>query len=222
MSKLRPFAIQLRFIDNVCEMKQLFTYLMTFAALAVVFSAMTSCGGVQNSNTNANNMATNTGAQKQPTSSDYPPLASGLADAEIEMLDGTKFKISDKKGKVLLLNIWGTWCIPCIQEMPHFIELQNNYGNAGFEVIGLNIGDGDGAPEPVDKIKAFVAKQKLNYTIAIASNVVSNQFNKVTNQAVVPQTILVDREGRMRGAFVGGGPNIVNKMKGSVAKVMAE
>ena len=80
-------------------MKRLFTYLMMFAALAVIFSAITGCSGVQSSNTNANNTAPNAGAQKQPSSSDYPPLASGLANAEVEMLDGTKFKISDKKAR---------------------------------------------------------------------------------------------------------------------------
>lgn len=203
-------------------MKQLLTYLMTFAAFAVIFSAMTGCGGVQNSNNAVGNTATNTGAQKQPNSSDFPPLASGLADAEIEMLDGTKFKISHRKGKVLLVNIWGTWCGPCIAEMPHLIELQNTHGDGGFEVIGLNIGDGAGSPEPLDDIKEFVAKQKLNYTIAIASNSVSNQFNAITREQVVPQTILVDRQGRLRGVFVGGGPRIFNSMKENVAKIMGE
>lgn len=195
---------------------------MMFAALAVIFSVMTGCNGVQSSNTPANNSVANTGAQKQPSSSDYPPLASGLADAEVELLDGTKFKISDKKGKVLLVNIWGTWCGPCIAEMPHLIALQNEHGEKGFEVIGMNIGDGSGTPEPIDKIKAFVEKQKLNYTIAIASNSVSNQFNLITKQSVVPQTILVDREGHLRGVFVGGGPRIYESLKQNVAKVMAE
>ncbi len=196
---------------------------MTFAALAVIFSAMTGCNSIQSTNNSTgNNTAANTGAQKQAAATNFPPLASGLADAEVAMLDGTKFKISDKKGKVLLLNIWGTWCGPCIAEMPHLIELQNKHGEQGFEVIGLNIGDGGGTPEPLDKIKAFVAKQQLNYTIAIASNAVSNQFNLITKQSVVPQTILVDREGRMRGVFIGGGPKIFNSMKENVAKVMAE
>ena len=195
---------------------------MTFAALAVIFSAMTGCGGVQSSNTNANNTATNASAQKKTNSSEFPPLASGLADAEVAMVDGTKFKISDKKGKVLLVNIWGTWCGPCIAEMPHLIELQNKHGEQGFEVIGLNIGDGGGSPEPLSDIKEFVAKQKLNYTIAIASDAVTNQFYLITKQQVVPQTILVDRAGKLRGVFVGGGPRIFSSMKQNVEKVMAE
>jgi thiol-disulfide isomerase/thioredoxin len=204
-------------------MKRLFTDLIMFAALAVIFSAMSGCGGnVQSSNTVANNSATNNAAQKKDIATDYPPLASGLSDAEVAMVDGTKFKLSDKKGKVLLVNIWGTWCGPCIAEMPHLIELQNTHGEKGFEVIGLNIGDGNGSPEPLDDIKEFVAKQKLNYTIAIASNTVTNQFYLITKQQVVPQTILVDREGKLRGVFVGGGPRIFNSLKQTVEKTMAE
>lgn len=200
-------------------MKRLFSHLMMFAALAVIFSAMTGCNdNVQSSN----NTISNADVQKKSSSSDYPPLATGLADAEVEMLDGTKFKISDKKGKVLLVNIWGTWCGPCIAEMPHLIELQNTHGEKGFEVIGLNIGDGNGSPEPPDDIKEFIAKQKLNYTIAIASNAVTSQFYLITKQQVVPQTILVDREGKLRGVFVGGGPRIFNSMKQTVEKTMAE
>lgn len=205
-------------------MKQFFTKLMTFAALAVIFSAMTGCGNSVESTTSssANNSATNGVAPRRASSSEFPPLASGLADAEVAMVDGTKFKISDKKGKVLLINIWGTWCGPCIAEMPHLIELQNKHGEQGFEVIGLNIGDGSGTPEPLDDIKEFVAKQKLNYTIAIASNAVTNQFYQITKQQVVPQTMLVDREGKLRGVFVGGGPRIFSSMKQNVEKVMGE
>jgi thiol-disulfide isomerase/thioredoxin len=203
-------------------MKRLFTYLMTFAAFAIIFSAMTGCGETEQKTNIVANGANNTATQKQTNSTEFPPLPSGLADAEVAMLDGTKFKISDKRGKVLLLNIWGTWCGPCIKEMPHLIALQNEYGERGFEVIGLNIGDGAGSPEPLDKIKEFVAKQKLNYTIAIASNAVNRQFDMISKRSVVPQTILVDREGRFRNGFVGGGQKIFDSMKQSVAKVMAE
>lgn len=194
---------------------------MTFAALTVIFSSLTGCGD-SGENSAINKSASNTGAQKQVNPTGYPPLPSGLADAEIALLDGGNFKISDKKGKVLLVNQWGTWCGPCIAEMPHLIELQTKHGDQGLEVIGLNIGDGAGTAEPIDQIKTFVAKQKLNYTIAIASNSVSNQFNSITKQTVVPQTILIDREGRLRGVFIGGGQRIFNSMKENVTKVMAE
>src|SRR5437763_3981345 len=69
-------------------------------------------------------------------SSDYPPLVSGIADAPIEMVDGSPSKIADRKGKVVLVNLWATWCGYCRQEMPHLISMQNQYRDKGFQVLG--------------------------------------------------------------------------------------
>ena len=165
--------------------------------------------------------------QSPPKTSDgktsvYPPLASGLADAELELLDGTKTKISDRKGKVLLLNIWGIWCGPCRAEMPHLVELQQQYGDRGFEIVGLNIGDRDGAPESVAAIKTFADSMKLNYTLVRSPGAATQQFYSISKQQVVPQTLLIDREGHLRGVFVGGGARVINSMKENVEKTMSE
>jgi len=175
----------------------------------------------------ANIAGANTAANADPSaaankSSIYPKLASGIAEAEMELLDGTKFKVSDRKGKVLLLNIWGTWCGPCRAEMPHLIVMQDKYRDQGLEIIGVNIGDGSGNPETVEEIKAFAVTMKLNYTLARAQNSTTQQFYQVSKQSVVPQTLLVDREGHLRGVFVGGGARIIDSMNTTLDKVMAE
>lgn len=154
--------------------------------------------------------------------SSYPPLPSGLANARFQLLDGSSMTLAEKKGKVLMVNIWGTWCGPCRAEMPHLIELQNKYGDRGFEVIGLNIGDGAGAPEPVEQIKAFAEKMGLNYTIAISSNETTREFYRLTRQEVVPQTIVVDRNGKLRGVLVGSGQRVYDSMYETTEKLMAE
>ena len=158
----------------------------------------------------------------QNKSSLYPPLASGLAEAELLLMDGQKFKLSDKKGTVLLVNIWGTWCGPCRAEMPYLVQMQNEHGPKGFEVIGLNIGDGSGGEETVEQIQTFAEKMKLNYTLAKSTNAITTEFYKITKQQVVPQSLLVDREGHLRGVFIGGGAKIIGLMQTNVAKVMAE
>ena len=207
-------------------MKRSITALGLFVALTLAFSSLSGCGG--NETATGNNAAkapANSNAKTGDTaskSSAFPPLAAGLAEADLELLDGTKFKISSKKGKVLLLNIWGTWCGPCRAEMPTLVELQNQYGPQGFEVIGLNIGDGGGTPETVPQITKFVEQMKLNYTIARSPNAVTNEFYKITKQQVVPQTMLIDREGHLRGVFVGGGERIYQSMKETIARTMAE
>ena len=205
-------------------MKKIFRKFLLFCTLCFVLTALTSCTGTGSNvaNTDKSNSVANGATLAKSKSDDYPPLASGLADADFELLDGAKFKVSDKKGKVLLLNIWGTWCGPCREEMPHFVELQNKYRDQGLEIIGLNIGDGSGTPESIPEIKAFVERMKLNYTIARSPNEATIQFYQITKQQVVPQTLLVDREGHLRGVFVGGGRQVIDSMKSTLDKTMAE
>ncbi len=183
--------------------------------------ALSSCSETSIANGN-NSQGSPTPPKTGSRSSEYPPLASGLAEAEFELLDGTKFRVSEKKGKVLLLNIWGTWCGPCREEMPHLVELQEKLGPQGLEVIGFNIGNNDGSPEPTEDIKAFAEKMNVNYTMARSAPTSTLQFYKVTKQQVVPQTFLVDRNGHLRGVFIGGGARVLNSMKENLIKTMNE
>jgi thiol-disulfide isomerase/thioredoxin len=203
-------------------MNQAIRTLLGIGLLAIAGAGITACGGGDVANTNsANGVKTNVNTASSK-SKDYPPLASGLAEADLEMLDGTKFKVSGRKGKVLLLNIWGTWCGPCREEIPHLVELQARYGSQGFEVIGLNIGDGSGQPESNEQITSFAERMKVNYTIARSPNAATIEFYKISKQQVVPQTLLVDREGHLRGVFIGGGQRVIDSMKNTVEKTLNE
>ena len=144
-------------------MREFVTNVILFAAFAVVFSTLHGCTSqptnAPDTNVGQASNAPNTQSAKNSVSSEYPPLASALADGELENLDGTTTKLSDRKGKVLLVNIWGIWCMPCIAEMPHLIELQERYRDQGLEVVGMNIGaDDTGTPEDLEEIKKFVEK----------------------------------------------------------------
>ena len=138
------------------------------------------------------------------------------------MIDGTIFKLEDQKGKVILFNLWGIWCGPCIAEMPHLIEMQEKYRDKNFEIIGLNIGDQDGNPESEEAIKAFAEKQKLNYQLGYAGRALYDEFNRVSKLGGVPQSILVNRDGKMTGVFSGGGPRVIKLMKETVEKTVNE
>src|SRR5687767_9074991 len=72
-------------------------------------------------------------------------------------MDDQDVKLSDYKGKVILLDFWATWCGPCKVEIPHFIELQNTYGARGLQVLGVSVDD---KPE---QLKPFAAEMKFNY-----------------------------------------------------------
>lgn len=190
-----------------------------FVVFCVVFSTLTGCNTMQAGNENSANKASNSNASK---SGNYPPVVSGIAEGTIHLLDGTKTKLSDHKGKVVILNLWGIWCGPCRDEMPHLQAIQKQYADKGLQVIGLNVGDHEGKAEPVENIKRFAEQMKIDYTLARVESPLINQFYLLSKQQSVPQTIIVDRDGRLRGLFVGGGPRVYSEMKSTVEKTMNE
>ena len=200
-------------------MKELIRNLLLFVAFAIVFSALSGCGSSTNENAETNGASAGRApeAAKQKTPSEYPPLASAVAQAEIKNLDGSTFKIADKKGKVLLLNMWATWCGPCRGEMPALVKMQNDYGEKGFEVIGLNSDD-----EAADQIKQFAQMMNLNYTLAWADDKTQVELLKISKFQGIPQSYLIDRDGNLRGVFTGGGAPTVQKMEELVPKVLSE
>ena len=136
---------------------------------------------------------------------------------ELKGLDEETFKVEDYKGKVLLLNLWATWCGPCIQEMPKLRAMEEKYKDDGFMVIGLNTDD-----ESPEQIKAFAKKQKLNYKLAWSTREVTKEFFKVSKLGGIPQSILINRNGNMVGVFRGGGAGVVKAMVDDVDKIMAK
>ena len=206
--------------DNEESMREFITNLALFVVFCIACSSFTACGGAAG---NAN-LATkgNTQTKDGGKSNDYPPVASAIAEGDIYLLDGTKTKLSEHKGNVVIMNMWGIWCGPCRDEMPHLNAMYNQYSGQGLEVLGLNIGDHDGRPEPVENIKKFAVDSKIDYTLTRVEQPMVNQFYTLTKQQVVPQTFLVDREGRLRGVFVGGGQKNFDAIQQTLDKVMSE
>ena len=132
-------------------------------------------------------------------------------------LDGSVYTINDKLGKVVLLNLWATWCGPCRSEMPALVKMQEVHGPKGFEVIGLNTDE-----EDVQLINEFAAELKLNYPIAYADTKLQSSLVKISKFPGIPQSFLLDREGRLRGVFRGANPADIRKMEEVVAKVVNE
>jgi len=201
-------------------MKELIRNLFIFIVFVIVFSALTGCGGSTSNENTGTSEAPASGTPevaKEKTPSEYPPLVSSVAQADIKNLDGSTFKIADKKGKVLLLNMWATWCGPCRGEMPTLVKMQNEYGDKGFEVIGLNSDD-----EGADQIQQFAQTMNLNYTLAWPDTKTQVELLKISKFQGIPQSYLIDRDGYLRGVFTGGGAQTVQKMEELVPKVVSE
>jgi thiol-disulfide isomerase/thioredoxin len=199
-------------------MKKILSSFGLFVVLAVVFSSLTGCGG---SNGASNGTTSNAGNPANGTSntakkSDYPPLATAVAQADMKNLDGSLTKVADMKGKVLLLNMWATWCGPCRGEMPSLVRMQDEHRDKGFEIIGLNTDDGD----TKQMVEEFAKEMKLNYTLVWADTAMQNGLLKISKFNGIPQSFIVDRDGNLRGVFRGGGKSEVKKMEELVAKIV--
>lgn len=115
------------------------------------------------------------------------------------VVDGVEVDSQVFSGKVLLISFFATWCPPCIEEIPTFIELQNSYGEKGFSVVALSVDQG--GPSVVAKL---VEKKQINYPVLMADNETMESFGGVYG---VPVSFLVNMEG-----------NVVKKYPGYVPK----
>ena len=158
-----------------------------------------------------------TGNKFEAGKGNYPPAPPALMQAELSKLDGTTFKLENYKGKVILVNVWAAWCGPCRHEIPELIKLQKAHQSKGFEIIGLDL-DPEETPE---MIKDFETEMEINYLLARGDGKLFNEFEKVSQRPAIPQSFLIDREGKLLGVFVGGGPAL-KKLIDNVNRVMAE
>ena len=110
-------------------------------------------------------------------------------DFELPELDGKKLKLSDLRGKAVLLNFWATYCGPCKIEMPWFVELQKEYGPQGFQIVGVAMDDAS-----TEDIAKFAKEMGVNYPILLGKESVGESYGGVN---VLPTTFFLDRDGKL-------------------------
>jgi thioredoxin:protein disulfide reductase len=114
----------------------------------------------------------------------------------LALLDGGKIDVESLRGKVVLIDFWATWCVPCLSEVPVFNELHKANRARGFELVAIALDD-----EGAEIVKPFVKAHPMNYTVALGDSELAQRFK--VDDSVLPVTLLLDKQGRIRFTHVG-------------------
>ncbi len=133
----------------------------------------------------------------QPLADKAPPgpSAKSAPSFTLQDLNGKQVSLSDFKGKVVILDFWATWCPPCVKEIPHFIELYQQYKDQGFAIIGISVDSGG-----VSVVKSFARKYQVNYPILMTDGRVDKAYGGIPS---IPTTFVIDSAGNIRQKYIG-------------------
>jgi cytochrome c biogenesis protein CcmG/thiol:disulfide interchange protein DsbE len=109
--------------------------------------------------------------------------------------DGRAVRLSDYRGKVVLLNFWATWCGPCAIEVPWFVEFERRHKDQGFAVLGISM-DEDGW----QVVRPYMSRVGINYRVLLGNDEVASLYGGVDS---LPTTFLIDREGKVAKMHLG-------------------
>ena len=116
-------------------------------------------------------------------------------DFTLKDANGATVRLSDYRGKVVLLDFWATWCEPCQVEIPWFIEFEQTLKGKGFAVVGVSM-DEDGW----EVVKPYVQKRKMNYRVLLGDEHTAQLYGGLD---ALPTTLLLDRKGRIAAVHKG-------------------
>lgn len=136
------------------------------------------------------------------------PLLDGSAD-------GGEFDVAEHRGKVVLINVWGSWCAPCREEAPHLQQAWDSLQDRDVQFVGLNTRDVD------DAARAFERRFEITYpSVRDPDGRLQLVFHKTLPPTAIPSTILLDRDGRVAASVIGN--TTASTFTGLVEDLLAE
>src|SRR5215213_4201082 len=145
-------------------------------------------------------------------------LPQPILDAENKATSGGPIKLGNYSGKVLLVNLWATWCGPCRMETPELVKLHKEFQSRGVEMIGLSTEDPEASAESVSD---FVREYKVDYHIGWATREVAQSL--MQGRSSIPQSFVIARDGRIVRRFIGFRPqNTPTQLKQALEEALVE
>jgi len=161
-------------------------------AVALVMFAVISCKREQAVTARGAGSAPATKTDPKPATSSEPgtDVGSAMPAYAAMYLDGSKFDLAARRDKVVLLNVWATWCGPCRYEIPELQALHELYAPRGLEVVGVSVDESG-----VESVREFVAEQKkMTYPVVLDAE---GKIANLLDTSVLPTSVLVDRRGKI-------------------------
>jgi peroxiredoxin len=129
-------------------------------------------------------------------------LSQDIRDTKVKTLDGGSLKLSDFNNKVLVVNLWATWCGPCRQEMPDLVKLNKEYKARGLVVLGVATTYNEHDDQA--HVKDFIKSQNIDYKILWDDGTLAAPLvQSVNGRSVIPQSFVISRDGKIMKHFSG-------------------
>jgi peroxiredoxin len=158
------------------------------------------------SSCNSNDPASNAPDSKEvgPGAAEPTPAVPAIVlDTEMRSTNGEPIKLSNYSGKVLLVNLWATWCGPCQRETPELVRLHKEYQARGVEMVGLSTEDPVASAQ---RVHDFVQQFQVDYQVGWATREVTIALMQMTGKTAIPQSFVITRDGRIKKRFIGFHP----------------
>ena len=195
---------------------------LTLIGVALISAfVLSSCNSTERSNTNQPgagvarsgnpaNASSLGSPSNNPPPNNPPPTAfvslpQQVRDTKVETLEGESLKLSDYANKVIVVNIWATWCGPCRLEMPELVKMNSEYKSRGLVVLGLATKYNE--HNDPEHVKEFVRSQNITYKIIWDDgSLAAPLVEAVGARSVIPQSFVISRDGRIVRHFQGFSP----------------
>ncbi|MFU2157836.1 peroxiredoxin family protein [Caldisericum sp. AR60] len=174
------------------------------AVILLVAGLLTGCSQTSTNNTaNANNTTAQTGNDRETA-----------PDFSWKDNNGNVVKLSDLKGKVVLLDFWATWCGPCRMTIPHVEAIYEKYKDKGVVVIGINLDQDD-----LSKVQQFIKEQGMKYLVVADPN---SKVAGLYGVNSIPRFFIIDKNGKIAKMIIGYDPNMEDVLSKEIDSLLKE